>query len=297
MSWRKRPEKNYKKSQIALSLILLGVFIVVALVFWEFYYSESARETDKPTQSQTTQTNDNENVQQQQEPEFDAVALQSAVNNWIASTGGTASVVVTNTSGNVLAENNREESYFAASLYKLFVAYFGYQQIDSGEVDEDEMYLNGNTRGQCLDLMIRESNSPCAEKLWTELGKQELTNKLVGLGISNTSMTSLTTTAEDTAKILKLIENSNGLSQASRLKYKDSMLDQPATYRRGLPSGFSESVSVYNKVGWNENIEWHDSAIIELPDGRKLIVTVLTKSVGSKNIARLATALESAATH
>jgi len=140
--------------------------------------------------------------------------------------------------------------------------------------------------------MIRESDSPCAEKLWNGLGKENLTQQLEEYGILNTSMSGISTTAKDVALILGRIESGEGLSEESRNAYLDSMKTQDALYRRGLPSGFSNSVIVYNKVGWNEDKEWHDSAIIELSGGRKIIVSVLTENVGSKKIGDLASELE-----
>jgi hypothetical protein len=71
------------------------------------------------------------------------------------------------------------------------------------------------------------------------------------------------------------------------------MKDQPAIYRRGLPSGFTVS-TVYNKVGWNAEKEWHDTAIVELVDGRKLIVTVMSENVGYSKFAELGKAIEAA---
>ena len=140
--------------------------------------------------------------------------------------------------------------------------------------------------------MIRDSDSPCAEKLWNELGKEELTAQLEEYGILNTSMVNITTTAEDAALILGRIERGEGLSEASRLAYLDSMKTQDELYRRGLPNGFSDSVAVYNKVGWNEQKEWHDTAIVEFADGRKLIVSVFTEEVGFSTVATLGTAIE-----
>jgi hypothetical protein len=91
--------------------------------------------------------------------------------------------------------------------------------------------------------------------------------------------------------MLARIARGEGLSEESQAAYLSSMKDQEAKYRRGLPSGF-ESLTVYNKVGWNEPVEWHDSAIVELTDGRKLIVTVMSENVGYTNISKLGTEIE-----
>src|SRR5690606_24218516 len=65
---------------------------------------------------------------------FDKRRLQAAVDDWVvARPSMTASVVITDADGNILASSNPDEVYFAASLYKLYVAYEGYRQLDGGE--------------------------------------------------------------------------------------------------------------------------------------------------------------------
>jgi beta-lactamase class A len=225
---------------------------------------------------------------------FDATALQSAVDSWFTTAGGgSASVVIVDPKdGSVLASLNPDAQYFTASLYKLYVAYEGYKQVDVAAVDPSESYQEGRSRAECLDLMIRESDSPCGEKMWAEIGKQNLTQILKGYGLQNTDMTALRTTAADTARMLRRISTSEGLSEASQTAYLDSMKTQQTLYRRGLPSGFSSEVVVYNKVGWNEQQEYHDAAIVELPDGRRVVIAMLTSGVGTRNISGLAQALE-----
>jgi beta-lactamase class A len=223
---------------------------------------------------------------------FEPVALQDAVDTWVASlpAGSSASIVVTDSSGNSLASSSPDRIFFAASIYKLYVAYAGYQQVDQGLVDGRELYVDGNTRVECLDLMIRESDNPCAEKLWEELGKQLLTSQLKTYGIVNTSMVLTNTTAADVASMLGRIAHGEGLSAKSQSIYLESMKTQ--IYRDGLNAGFSDAVTVYNKVGFNEGVEYHDAAIIKLSDGRQAIISVMTENVGTTRIAELARAIE-----
>jgi hypothetical protein len=292
MAWKSRQNPNrYKKSQYRLVVILLIALLIIGLIFW-FITSKKA---EAPT-VESNQTSNSENLLKQtdeaeKQPEFDSAALQKTVDDWTKSVGGVSSVYISDINGNKLASNNPSDVYFAASIYKLYVAYAGYQQVDSGEVDAQEVYVNGYTRAECLDKMIRDSYSPCAEKLWNELGKAELTTQIKTYGINNTSMEAITTTAEDSGIMLSRIARGEGLSEKSQAAYLDSMLTQESIYRRGLPSGF-DTLKVYNKVGWNELVEWHDSAIIELSDGRKLIVTVMSENVGYSNIAKLGKAIE-----
>jgi beta-lactamase class A len=275
---------------LAAGLVVV-VLVVGGLTWWIFQ-----RETQTPPVGDTTAnqpdsdivTENNEEVVQS----FDSAALQIAVDAWVDQQTGTASIVIADKNGTVIASHNADRQYFAASLYKLYVAYAGYSQIDSGEVNPNEIYLNSSTRLQCLDRMIRESNSPCAEKLWVELGKESLTGQLSEYGINSTDMTAITTTAADAASMLARISRGEGLSADSQNRYLSSMQTQEEVYRRGLPSGFSSEVTVFNKVGWNGFVEWHDAAIITTADGRELIITVLSENVGLTNISELAKMVE-----
>lgn len=224
--------------------------------------------------------------------EFDKAKLEAAVDGWVSIHNGTYGVTLMDKQGRVLASAGADQSFFAASIYKLYVAYVGYQKIDDKTYSLAEPYLGGYSRGKCLDMMIRESHSPCAEKMWAELGKEKLTEQLKSYGIKNTNMVGLTTTAHDAAVILARIERGEGLSSASRNAYLDSLLGQ--IYRSALPAGLTNA-QVYNKVGFNGVVEYHDTAIVRLADGRSLIVSVLTRNVGTKNIAGLAQAIQAAA--
>lgn len=219
--------------------------------------------------------------------------LQPVVDQWVATHPGTYAVKITDTSGQSLAEIKGNQPFFTASIYKLYVAYIGYQAVDRGTYQLSDPYLSGYTRGKCLDAMIRDSYSPCGEKMWAELGKDNLTQKLKSYGLTGTSMTGLQTTANDAAIILANIATGKDLSPASQAAYLDSMKTQDDKYRRGLPSGIKDA-TVYNKVGWNLDQEWHDTAIVELPNGQKIIVSVFTDGVGFSNVAGLGTALQKA---
>jgi len=283
---------KHRNSQIVLIIFLVLALVAVGAIVW-FLFRES---NDAATQVETTEITTAEEpsslpvLQEPQSPEFDAVALQNTLDEWVSQTGGNPAVTLVETDGTVLASYKPEQSFFAASIYKIYVAYAGYQQVDAGLVDPKELYINGHTRAECLDLMIRESDSPCAEKLWNEIGKQELTDQLVDWGITNTDMSALTTTSADAAKMLARIAGGVELSGESQLAYMTSMKEQ--IYRDALNQGFSGNVVVYNKVGFRQQVEYHDTATVEFSDGRQMIVSVITENVGASNIANLGTMIE-----
>jgi beta-lactamase class A len=279
----------HKRSQIILSVILLVILIVVGVFLWRVTHKDmSVYIQTTPIIGQQLQQATTPEVEIEDRLGFDAEAIAALLVEWEQSVSGTAGVVISDGfDGAVLAATNPDEPFFAASIYKLYVAYEGYRQIDAGTVNPDETYLNGYTREECLDKMIRESDSPCAEKLWVELGKQETTTQLRSYGIDSTSMVAVTTTASDAATILTRIAQGEGLSEQSQQKFLQSMKDQ--IFRDTLNKSFVlEDAIIYNKIGFNEQFEYHDVAIIEFPDtDRRLVISVMTKNVGTANIVRL----------
>ena len=295
-------QSKNKSKKLGMVVVVTTLLIVSFFAIKHFIINDgSGEKTDDRSNSQQQSSEGVEPSTQEDikpAPEFSSAKLQSVVDSWVSGlpSGSTESVMITDKDGNVLASSNSDEVYFTASLYKLFVAFEAYKQLSNGTLTDSSNYLGSYSRLGCLDAMIRSSYSPCAEKMWAELGKQNITDSMNNYGIKDTSLVGLSTTARDTASILQLIYSSNSLTADNRSKYLDSMLTQDALYRRGLPSGFSSAVKVYNKVGWNEQVEWHDGSIVELPDGRILIVAVLTKSVGYRNIASLSSSIESVVT-
>lgn len=190
--------------------------------------------------------------------------IQEVVNGWAE--GKDVGVIVYDLdSEQTVAEVNQNKKYFSASLYKMAVVTAGYLAVQSGQ-DASAILTNGQTWSECLDAAIRTSDSPCAEALWAKIGQDKAT----------TSMS-----ASDTIRELRRIwggEGGAGLSAENRSKYLDSMLNQQELYRRGLPSGFSGDVKVYNKVGWNGNQEWHDAAIVTI-GGKNYAIAVMTKGI------------------
>jgi beta-lactamase class A len=278
---RSKPRRKAKK----ILLIFVVLAVVFAGVFWWL-----KKDHDQPANNQNGSAGNSS--QQAKSENLPVVDAQPTVDAWSDQQSGTASVVVYDLANNkTVASLNPNTQYFTASIYKLYVAYWGYQKVADGTYSLNDAYLSGYTRGACLDAMIRDSYSPCGEKMWAELGKDKLTAQLKNYGLKNTSMSGLYTSAADSALVLERLWDQTDLTQDHKNLYLDSMKTQPAKFRRGLPSGFTQS-TVYDKVGWNENIEWHDTAIVTLPNNRSYVITVFTKNVGFNQIAQLGKALE-----
>ena len=285
-----KPAPKSRKGIIAAGIF--SVVFIAAIGAFQFIkpYSSSgvARTVDS---SVIAASNPNQTFQQDSKSEvpsqikqFDSEQLQQSIKKWAIANPGSYSVVVGEVDGKVLASFNEDQSYFMASIYKLYLAYMGYQKIDDGTWSSEQPYLDGKTRGQCLDAMIRTSDNPCGEKMLTEI-RREYQQNLKKIGINKTSINTFMTNVGDVNKILVLINKGEGLSPKSQSKLMDSMVGQK--FRNGLPVGFKDS-RVYDKVGFRGQQEYHDAGIIELPDGRKVLVSIMSDGAGVQRLASLA---------
>lgn len=247
----------------------------------------------------------------EEEPEdkpLKEVDFQSVVDQWVGTVGGDKSILVYDLDlDKISAEYNVKEDFSTASLYKLFVVYEGYSRIESGEWDgAAKAGATGKTISKCLDLAIRESNSPCAETLWAMIGHDKLDAIIEeDWEITHSDISKLTSNVTDIMLILKRFYEHPDFSGAELLDAMwDSFLNQPDTtyeWRQGLPRGF-EKASVYNKVGWAYNAEgkywnlYHDAAIVKFPmeDGstRNYIVVIMTSKIDFKDIRKFGQMLE-----
>lgn len=218
-----------------------------------------------------------------QKAAVDAAKLQEVVTTWAKKYNGHVSVTIQTSDGKTLASSDQQRQYFTASIYKLYVAYLASQDIDAGIHATSEIFLNTYTRADCLTRMIQFSDSPCAEKMMAELGKQNMQNRLNALGLTDTSMARLQTSTKDASLVTGLINKGTGLSQASANRLRTAMLQQQ--YRDALPKGFS-GFEVGDKVGFYE-VGYHDTAFVKAPNSDSYIVTIFTDAVRSSTITEL----------
>lgn len=236
--------------------------------------------------------------------------LQGALNSWVRSVGGEKGAIFYDLdSGKVLAQYNADEKFATASLYKLFVVYEGYRRVQNGTWNgEDRAGSTGYTISKCLDKAIRESHSACAETLWAMIGRDNLDTAVQNdFGLPSVTVGSLTATPREIMQMMLKYYTHEDITNTELIAtMKDSFLSQPASaglcsglcnWRQGLPSGFSDQVLVYNKVGWNFNGSiwtiYDDAAILDFTEkDRHLIVVVMTSGVDYKYIRNLGSLIE-----
>lgn len=238
-------------------------------------------------------------------PEIVEVDFQPVVDKWVKSISGSKGVLIYDLDlKKTVGAYEPDQKFSTASLYKLFVVYEGYRRLENGTwQNNDSVGRTGYTVLKCLDLAIRESNSVCAETLWGMIGRDTLDE------VSGISVGSLKATPTEIMQIMrKFYEHADITDENLLAIMKDSFLNQPVTtynWRQGLPSGFSDAVKVYNKVGWNYDSDrkvwtiYDDAAIVKFSNGedetpRNFIVVVMTSGINFTQIRRLGTEIESA---
>lgn len=212
------------------------------------------------------------------------VDLQPTVDAWVAKQTAEFGIVVYDSANKqVIAAHNPDEKFFAASLYKIFVAYLSLVDFQTGAQDPDEILTQGFTRKECVDKMIRESHSPCGEAMMADMGQQALRERVSEMGIKNTIFAGITTTAQDSALILQYIVENRDLNAENTAFLKDAMRIQDQKFRNGLAKGAPEA-TWETKVGWNEQYNYHDIGIMTLPNGRQYVVAILSQNNGKSSV-------------
>lgn len=213
---------------------------------------------------------------------YDHVSIQAAIDKWIAGNSGDYAVIVRDVSSNqVLGQYNSDEEFFSASIYKLYIAMLGYIDIDNGALDDADLLVGTQSLGECLDLMVRESDSPCGEALLARYDRSDAQDRLEQLGILGIDINGFTITASGVDALLSVISD-RGISDL-----EESMRRQ--VYDKGLRAAFS-SYEVLDKVGFSPD-DWHDVGFIDGLQGGRVSIVVLSRDAGSSGVRSLGEAL------
>lgn len=289
--------KNFNKFLLGLVIIITATLVCMIL----FYFSDknyTPNDSSEPTITVTEKNLVNSSESDETEEKSSFVDLTETLKNWKSTLGSNvrAGVIVYDLDNDKVAgEFNSNETFSLASVYKLFVVYTGYEKVEKKEWSENEKLLGGKTIGECLDAALRSSDSTCAELLVDKIGESKLDEIVHETYNLRTIFSDYSSTPREVMKMLKIYYEHKDLSAETYAKILDSMLNQPKTeseelcggtcdWRMGLPSGFSDSVKVYNKVGWSvEEDVWktyNDAAILSVEDlNRNYLVVVMTENL------------------
>ncbi len=288
LAYQNVPYKN--KKFLIVSIVLLLVFIIGTSVS---QFTKTNYNIVEASPNNLTVQNNESTVNEALESNDQVTEAEVATNYtidispWLATHKGDYSVAVFD-GENKIVNHQTNKQFYMASIYKLYTAYIGYQKIDSGEWNENEIYMNGWTRGKCLTEMIRTSNNECGEKMASEIGYAFLQTKLKYYGMLNTSFDyDFVTTVDDASIVLKRIYDKMDLSEDSTNKLIDSMKLQ--IHRDVLPRGLGGDWQVSNKVGFrSSDAIYNDVGIATNKDGKAIIFSIFSKDAGTNNLSNLA---------
>lgn len=302
-----------QRRRLLFGSIVLFLGIITFLVTFGVGVSTSRSDTDIDA-SDSQETVEPVEPEQEQNPDEMAnitssvseIDFQPIIDEWVNLVGGSKGIAMYDLDLDIMVgQYNADEKFSTASLYKLFVVYEGYRRLQNGDWNESEL--------KCLDLAIRESNSECAETMWAKIGRDELDNIVQqDFNLTNVSVKSLSATPREIVQMMKIFYEHKEITDESLIsRMQDSFLNQPITtynWRQGLPSGFSDAVNVYNKVGWHYIIDeedkdgnvkrghwgiYDDAAILDFTENsRHFIVVVMTNNVDYRQIRRFGTMIE-----
>lgn len=277
---RNAPHIPKRRVPIWLSLIIVFVVLLAGTGAWAL----ARKSTDSSFKGKTA--GQQGNTPDSAPPKPPVINLQPVTDAWLARQNPNhqySFVVYDPDNGEIVAQSAGDTQYFAASIYKLYVAYLGYMDVESGARSAANALVGGRNIQECLHEMIYSSDSPCAETLLSEMGQAETTEKLKSFGLTGTSFPAFMTTADDAVAILKRLHARQDLGDSSATALLASMKDQ--IYRDGFQT--LAGAVIYDKIGFYET-GWHDVGLMELPNGRTYLYAFLSKGSGSKPVADFA---------
>jgi beta-lactamase class A len=195
----------------------------------------------------------------------DAAPLQRLIDTFTAGQPAQWGIYVQDLRTGATAHSNSDTQFLSASLYKLFVAYGIYQQIDAGRLPAARV-------AACLNQMITVSSNDCGQALGNRLGWGEFNAQLKAAGFNHTNLASLQkTSAADVALLLERLYQGKLLSPASTQAFLGLLKAQQINNRLpiGLPAGTPMAHKTGDLFGYV-----HDAGIVYGPTSAYLVAVL-----------------------
>lgn len=171
---------------------------------------------------------------------------------------------------------NQDQSYDAASLYKLFLL----EALENKLPYEkwEYTYVGGKSLKSCAELMLQAADDPCGEELGKYLGWDYIDEFNQKSGYGKTSLAGLSgrqTSPADVGDLLISLKKGHSLSDNARRFVFDTLYQQ--TYSKGLAKGCGDC-RVAGKSGELSGVS-HDAGVVT--HGGKSYVLVIMSDGGS----------------
>ena len=248
--------------------------------------------SDKAPSTETTEEQETTAAPADDVPAIDKAVLADIVADFEIPADARFSLIIHDlTNQERLVSHNSADLYPTASLYKLYVAYITYEEIDAGRLALEQPFIRHPlyldlTLGTCLNLMIEVSDSACAEQLLGDYGYPAIQAALDRLELPHANAAAFQISTEDMTRLLELIYSHN-LSADSRNRLLGSMHKQ--AYEIALQPVFRPRGQVYNKTGTyrnpadpNDPYNWIEGGIVELADRpQALAISIFHENVAA----------------
>ena len=289
---------KFKPTKLQSGILrIASLTILIALVVFALLVFNSTQNTTQPTSTEQTSTAPTTNNKTDGTPPNEAEpptevtklraatlnpeTLQATIERFMANTESTISLAIYDLNGQQeLAAFNADRAYFSASLYKLYLSFLTYQDIDKGLLDLKQEIIDHNDFGRlqlkdCLRFMISISDSPCAEAILAKHEYGAITERMRSLG-TNIDAAAFTVSARDMNIVLKLIYEEGNLNSEHRELMFESLKTQ--LFSHILRRGFRNVGVIYNKTGDSQSRGIrNDVGILIFDEGRQaLAISILS---------------------
>lgn len=236
-------------------LPVIGIpLIIISLVFLGLFFTNFRKEKESPKYYYGAQNiqevDEGKNINEQKSAE-----ISTLINATLKNKQGKYAVVIRDLKSNLGINYAQDESFGAASIYKLAVMYKTYDEIEKGKIKKEDV-------SEALRLMITISDNDSAIFLAEKLGWTNIDKFLKNNGILNFNLidpNSPNATASDTASILEKIYDGKAVSKQASEEMLNLLIGQKINDR--IPKYLPKDIIVAHKTGEIETHR-HDAGIV-----------------------------------
>lgn len=192
--------------------------------------------------------------------------LEKIIADNISSSEATFGILIKNLSTGQEVSLNADESFTAASLYKLGVMYRIFERALYGELDIKKQDIKSN-----LEAMITVSSNEASYYLVENYTSwSQLTKSMHSIGLTNTYFNNPpTTTPKDMGKLLEMIAQGEAVSFDASVEMLKLLAAQKRNDR--IPANLPEEAIVAHKTGELFDVR-HDAGVVVSPENNYILV-------------------------